>query len=47
MRAIAVVHEVLAREPSAQVPFGEIVPSLVVFAGDAVVDGPRAHPGER
>jgi two-component sensor histidine kinase len=38
VRAIAVVHEVLAREPSAQVPFGEIVPSLVALAGDAVVD---------
>jgi two-component sensor histidine kinase len=38
VRAIAVVHEVLAREPSAQVPFGEIVPSLVELAGDAVVD---------
>ncbi|HXZ82457.1 MAG TPA: sensor histidine kinase [Acidimicrobiales bacterium] len=38
VRAIAVVHEVLAREPSAQVPFGEIVPSLVALAGDAVDD---------
>ncbi len=38
VRAIAVVHEVLAREPSAQVPFGEIVPSLVELAGDAAVD---------
>jgi two-component sensor histidine kinase len=37
VRAIAVVHEVLAREPSAQVPFGEIVPSLVELAGDAAV----------
>jgi two-component sensor histidine kinase len=35
VRAIAVVHEVLAREPSAQVPFGEIVPSLVELAKDA------------
>ncbi len=38
VRAIAVVHEVLAREPSAQVPFGEIVPSLVALARDSVVD---------
>jgi two-component sensor histidine kinase len=38
VRAIAVVHEVLAREPSAQVPFGEIVPSLVELAGDAAVE---------
>jgi two-component sensor histidine kinase len=38
VRAIAVVHEVLAREPSAQVPFGEIVPSLVQLAADAAVD---------
>jgi two-component sensor histidine kinase len=37
VRAIAVVHEVLAREPSSQVPFGEIVPSLVALAGDAAV----------
>ena len=41
VRAIAVVHEVLAREPSAQVPFGEIVPSLVALAGDAVVDATK------
>ncbi len=35
IRAIALVHEILAREPGEQVPFGEIVPALVELAKDA------------
>jgi len=37
IRAIALVHEILAREPGEQVPFREIVPALVQLAKDANV----------
>ncbi|MCU1492116.1 MAG: ATPase, partial [Acidimicrobiaceae bacterium] len=35
VRAIALVHEILAREPTEQVPFDEIVPALVQLGRDA------------
>jgi len=41
VRSIAVVHEVLSREPGEQVPFDEIVDSLVRMAEDSVMGG---HP---
>lgn len=37
VRSIAIVHEILSREPGDQVPFGEIVTSLVKMAEDSVV----------
>jgi two-component sensor histidine kinase len=37
IRSIAVVHEILSRDPSDQVPFDEIVSSLVRMAEDSVV----------
>jgi two-component system, sensor histidine kinase PdtaS len=37
VRSIAVVHEILSREPGDQVPFDEIVGSLIKMAEDAVV----------
>jgi two-component system, sensor histidine kinase PdtaS len=37
VRSIAIVHEILSREPSDQVPFDEIVTSLVHMAEDSVV----------
>jgi len=37
VRSIAVVHEILAREPADQVPFGEIVDSLVRMAAEAAM----------
>jgi two-component system, sensor histidine kinase PdtaS len=37
VRSIALVHEILSRDPSDQVPFGEIVESLVRMAEDSVV----------
>ncbi|MGO9458090.1 MAG: sensor histidine kinase, partial [Acidimicrobiales bacterium] len=37
VRSIAVVHEILARDPSDQVPFAEIVGPLVQMAEDSVV----------
>lgn len=37
VRSIAVVHEVLSREPGEQVPFHEIVDSLVRMAEDSVI----------
>jgi two-component system, sensor histidine kinase PdtaS len=37
VRSIAVVHEILSRDPGDQVPFGEIVQSLVRMAEDSVV----------
>ena len=39
VRSIALVHEILSREPGDQVPFGEIVQSLVRMAEDSVVSG--------
>lgn len=37
VRSIALVHEILSRDPGDQVPFGEIVRSLVQMAQDSVV----------
>ena len=37
VRSIALVHEILSRDPSDQVPFDEIVTSLVQMAEDSVV----------
>ncbi len=37
VRSIALVHEVLSREPNDQVPFDDIVTSLVAMAHDSVV----------
>ena len=37
VRSIAIVHEILSREPSDQVPFDEIVTSLLRMARDSVV----------
>ena len=37
VRSIAIVHEILSREPSDQVPFDEIVTSLLRMAKDSVV----------
>lgn len=37
VRSIAIVHEILSRDPSDQVPFDEIVTSLVRMAEDSVV----------
>jgi two-component sensor histidine kinase/PAS domain-containing protein len=37
VRSIALVHEILSREPGDQVPFAEIVSSLVQMAEDSVV----------
>jgi two-component sensor histidine kinase len=37
VRSIALVHEVLSREPNDQVPFDDIITSLVAMAQDSVV----------
>ena len=37
VRSISLVHEILSRDPSDQVPFAEIVLSLVQMAEDSVV----------
>ena len=37
VRSIALVHEILSREPGDEVPFDDIVSSLVVMARDSVV----------
>jgi two-component sensor histidine kinase len=37
VRSIALVHEILSRDPTEQVPFAEIVVSLVQMAEDSVV----------
>jgi two-component sensor histidine kinase len=39
IRAIALVHEILAREPGEQVRFDEIVPELIHLARDSMVSG--------
>ena len=39
VRSIALVHEILSREPGDEVPFDEIVGSLVRMAEDSVVSG--------
>ena len=41
VRSIALVHEILSREPGDDVPFDEIVASLVRMAEDSVVSGGR------
>jgi two-component sensor histidine kinase len=41
VRSIAVVHEILSREPGDEVPFDEIVESLVRMAEDSAVSGHR------
>ncbi|HLI73408.1 MAG TPA: histidine kinase N-terminal domain-containing protein [Acidimicrobiales bacterium] len=41
VRSIALVHEILSREPGDDVPFDEIVGSLVRMAEDSVVSGGR------
>ncbi len=41
VRSIALVHEILSREPGDEVPFDEIVGSLVRMAEDSVVSGER------
>jgi len=41
VRSIALVHEILSREPGDDVPFDEIVDSLVRMAEDSVVSGGR------
>jgi two-component sensor histidine kinase len=41
VRSIAVVHEILSREPGDEVPFDEIMTSLVRMAEDSVVSGRR------
>jgi two-component sensor histidine kinase len=38
IRSIALVHEILSREPGQQVPFNEIVEQVVRMANDAVVN---------
>ncbi len=43
VRSIAVVHEILSREPGDQVSFDEIVASLVQMAEDSVVGHDRVH----
>jgi len=37
VRSISLVHEILSRDPSDQVPFAEIVASLIQMAEDSVV----------
>ena len=39
VRSIAVVHEILSRDPGDQVPFGEIVEALVRMIEDSLVSG--------
>jgi two-component sensor histidine kinase len=41
VRSIALVHEILSREPGDEVPFDEIIGSLVRMAEDSVVSGAR------
>jgi two-component system, sensor histidine kinase PdtaS len=41
VRSIALVHEILSREPGDEVPFAEIVTSLVRMAEDSAVSGHR------
>ena len=45
VRSIALVHEILSREPGEEVPFDEIVGSLVRMAEDSVVSGRRVAIG--
>jgi two-component sensor histidine kinase len=41
VRSIAVVHEILSREPGDEVPFDEIVAAIVRMAEDSAVSGHR------
>src|SRR6202023_1542490 len=41
VRSIAIVHEILSREPSDQVPFDEIVSALIRMAEDSVVSSAK------
>jgi two-component system, sensor histidine kinase PdtaS len=43
VRSIAIVHEILSREPGDQVPFDEIVTSLIKMAEDSVVVSRRVR----
>jgi two-component sensor histidine kinase len=43
VRSIAIVHEILSRDPTDQVPFAEIVVSLVQMAEDSVVSAQPIH----
>ena len=43
VRSIALVHEILSREPGDEVPFAEIVASLVRMAEDSVLSGRRVE----
>ncbi len=43
VRSIAIVHEILSREPGDQVSFDEIVAALVQMAEDSVVGQGRVH----
>lgn len=43
VRSIALVHEILSRDPGDQVPFGDIVASLVQMAKDSVVSPDRVE----
>ena len=43
VRSIAIVHEILSRDPGDQVPFEEIVTSLIRMAEDSVVLSAAAH----
>lgn len=43
VRSIALVHETLSREPGDEVPFAEIVASLVRMAEDSVLSGHRVE----
>jgi two-component sensor histidine kinase len=45
VRSIALVHEILSRDPGDQVPFAEIVASLVQMANDSVVSSPKVAIG--
>ena len=39
VRSIAIVHEILSREPGDQIPFAEMIAALVAMAEDSVVGG--------
>jgi two-component sensor histidine kinase len=41
VRSIAIVHEILSRDPSDQVPFDDIVASLIKMAEDSVVSSAK------
>ncbi len=45
VRSIAVVHEILSREPGDEVPFDDIVVPLVAMAEDSVVSGQKVEIG--